>query len=79
MIPGNLMAKNGYGCQEDSRIIVQQYIGELGVLDSNNVPGGRYNSVSWTDNSGNLWLFGRIGYTASGYYDGSGNAIHVSY
>ncbi len=32
---------------------------------SNNTPGARSNSVSWTDTSGNLWLFGGYGYDAN--------------
>jgi N-acetylneuraminic acid mutarotase len=35
--------------------------GTLGTPAATNVPGGRFNSVSWTDSSGHLWLFG-------GYY-----------
>jgi hypothetical protein len=47
--------------------------GQKGIADSNNIPGGRYGAVSWTDNSGNMWLFGGAGYPASG--NSSGNAI----
>jgi hypothetical protein len=32
--------------------------GTLGVPAAGNVPGDRSEAVSWTDNSGNLWLFG---------------------
>jgi N-acetylneuraminic acid mutarotase len=32
--------------------------GTLGVPAAGNVPGGRYGAASWTDSSGNLWLFG---------------------
>jgi hypothetical protein len=32
--------------------------GTLGVASASNIPGGRYSSSSWTDSSGNLWLFG---------------------
>lgn len=32
--------------------------GSLGVASTNNVPGARNGSVTWTDSSGNLWLFG---------------------
>jgi len=32
--------------------------GMLGVPESANTPGGRYSGASWTDKSGNLWLFG---------------------
>ncbi len=40
--------------------------GTLGVPSSSNVPGGREWSVSWTDSSGNLWLFGGFGYDSIG-------------
>ncbi len=42
--------------------------GTLGVTAAGNVPGGRQNSVSWTDNSGHLWLFGGAGYDSTGTY-----------
>jgi len=32
--------------------------GTQGVASTSNAPGGRWGSVSWIDNSGNLWLFG---------------------
>lgn len=32
--------------------------GTEGVASTTNVPAGRSQAVSWTDNSGNLWLFG---------------------
>jgi N-acetylneuraminic acid mutarotase len=35
--------------------------GTLGIAASGNVPGGRIESVSWIDASGNLWLFGGSG------------------
>ncbi len=35
--------------------------GTLGVADPANLPGGRYGGVTWTDASGNLWLFGGEG------------------
>ncbi|MGA2754556.1 MAG: kelch repeat-containing protein [Terracidiphilus sp.] len=40
--------------------------GTLGTPSANNVPGGRYGTVTWTDGSGNLWLFGGQGYDANG-------------
>lgn len=43
--------------------------GVYGTLDaaaSANVPGTRYNAISWTDGSGNLWLFGGLGYDSTG-------------
>ncbi|MGD0832533.1 MAG: kelch repeat-containing protein, partial [Terracidiphilus sp.] len=36
--------------------------GTEGAADSGNIPGTRALSVSWTDLSGNLWLFGGFGY-----------------
>ena len=44
--------------------------GTRGVPDAANVPGGRIDSISWTDSTGNLWLFGGHGYgstSTSGY------------
>ncbi len=32
--------------------------GQLGVPAAGNAPGGRYGATGWTDNNGNLWLFG---------------------
>jgi N-acetylneuraminic acid mutarotase len=31
-----------------------------------NVPGARYSTNSWTDSSGNFWLFGGVGYDSTG-------------
>jgi len=44
--------------------------GSQGVASPGNTPGGRDSSVSWTDSSGNLWLYGGLGYsaTSNGYY-----------
>jgi len=40
--------------------------GTLGVASTGNVPGSREYAVSWTDPSGNFWLFGGYGYVSSG-------------
>ena len=40
--------------------------GTLGVPAAGNVPGGRDSAVSWTDASGNLWLFGGWGLDSVG-------------
>ena len=40
--------------------------GTKGVAAAGNVPGARKNSVSWTDSSGKLWLFGGEGYDSAG-------------
>ena len=42
--------------------------GTMGTPATSNVPGGRYGAVSWTDSSGNLWLFGGSGNDANGNY-----------
>lgn len=39
--------------------------GTLATPAAGNVPGGRLDAVSWTDSSGNLWLFGGIGFDSS--------------
>ena len=40
--------------------------GTLGTAATGNIPGSRTGAVSWTDSSGNLWLFGGSGLDASG-------------
>jgi N-acetylneuraminic acid mutarotase len=40
--------------------------GTKGVPAAGNVPGARWGAVSWTDSSGNLWLYGGYGYGGVG-------------
>jgi N-acetylneuraminic acid mutarotase len=40
--------------------------GTQGTAASGNTPGGRQAASSWTDSSGNFWLFGGAGYASSG-------------
>ncbi len=40
--------------------------GTMGTPAASNVPGGRADSVSWIDGSGNLWLLGGYGYDSTG-------------
>ncbi len=40
--------------------------GTLGVADLANLPGSRKGAVSWTDSTGNFWLFGGIGFDSAG-------------
>jgi N-acetylneuraminic acid mutarotase len=40
--------------------------GELGVLASGNIPGGRNQANGWTDSLGYQWLFGGFGHDANG-------------
>jgi len=49
-----------------SDICASGVYGTLGVPAAANTPGARYLSSTWTDSSGNLWLFGGQGYNADG-------------
>jgi N-acetylneuraminic acid mutarotase len=40
--------------------------GTQGTASASNVPGARYWTSSWTDSSGNFWLFGGVGYDSTG-------------
>jgi len=40
--------------------------GTLGTAATSNVPGARVYGVSWTDSSGNYWLFGGFGFDSAG-------------
>lgn len=40
--------------------------GTQGVGSTGNLPGARFSAQSWTDSSGNLWLFGGTGYDSAG-------------
>jgi N-acetylneuraminic acid mutarotase len=42
--------------------------GRLGTADPGNFPGSHQFSSTWTDSSGNLWLFGGLGVDANGSY-----------
>jgi N-acetylneuraminic acid mutarotase len=42
--------------------------GTLGTAASGNIPGGRSSDISWIDSSGNLWLFGGLGYDSAGTF-----------
>jgi hypothetical protein len=49
--------------------------GTLGVASASNIPGPRGGAVSWTDSSGNFWLFGGEGPTSSTSGDGVFNDL----
>lgn len=42
--------------------------GSLGIPDGTNLPGGRDSAATWTDQSGNFWLFGGEGSDANGSF-----------
>ncbi|MDD3266415.1 MAG: kelch repeat-containing protein [Burkholderiales bacterium] len=44
---------------------------------SGNYPGGRFGSISWTDESSNLWLFGGFGYDSATNIKGALNDLWV--
>ncbi len=46
----------------DSRSDVNGVYGTRGVSAQGNIPGSRWESVSWTDHFGNFWLFGGQGF-----------------
>lgn len=43
--------------------------GTQGLGSPTVTPGGRYGAAAWTDNAGNLWLFGGAGYGSSAFGD----------
>jgi hypothetical protein len=45
--------------------------GTRGIPDPSNVPGARYDAVSWLDPNGNLWLFGGYGFYPAGWACGN--------
>jgi N-acetylneuraminic acid mutarotase len=47
---------------------VEGTYGTLVIPDALNNPGSRSSSASWTDTTGNFWLFGGVGYDANGKY-----------
>ncbi len=42
--------------------------GTLGTPAAGNIPGSRFSASSWSDSSGNFWLFGGVGYDGNGDY-----------
>ncbi len=49
----------------DKNIDITGTYGTKGNEHTNNKPGARYGSNTWTDANGNLWLFGGYGYNSS--------------
>ncbi len=50
--------------------------GTLGIGSAGNSPGARNGTVSWTDSSGNFWLFGGDGLDSTGTGDGIGTSLN---
>ena len=51
-----------------SKLAAKGVYGSLGTAAPGNAPGDRNGVVTWTDISGNLWLFGGLGYDSVGNY-----------
>ena len=49
--------------------------GTQGTASSSNIPGAREAATSWTDSSGNFWLFGGIAYDSIGGYSADINDL----
>ncbi|MGO9084442.1 MAG: kelch repeat-containing protein [Candidatus Sulfotelmatobacter sp.] len=44
--------------------------GTQGTAATTNIPGAREYAMSWTDSTGNLWVFGGLGYDSAGTFGG---------
>lgn len=62
------------GSNTSGQVVAGDY-GTKGVAAAGNVPGSRCWSTSWTDTSGNLWLFGGQGYDSTGTVNGNLNDL----
>lgn len=54
----------GYSCS-----FAEGLFGVLGTPAAADAPSGRAGAASWTDSSGNLWLFGGVGFNRGQIYD----------
>jgi N-acetylneuraminic acid mutarotase len=52
--------------------------GTQATAAAGNVPGARYSATSWTDSSGNFWLFGGAGYDSTGVAGDLNDLWHYS-
>jgi N-acetylneuraminic acid mutarotase len=59
-------SKIGASCGEGGNCGQHGVYGTLGTPVATNMPGSRWGAVSWTDSSGNLWLFGGGGFDVNG-------------
>lgn len=63
MFVNTVPAQNWTWIRGSSSYSVAGTYGTMGSPASTNDPGGRHGCATWTDKSGNLWLFGGEGYT----------------
>ena len=52
--------------------------GTMGQPSPSNMPGPRWDAATWADSAGNLWLYGGVGYGASGYEGNLGDLWRYS-
>lgn len=57
---------NEWAWMSGTKTPVKPVYGTLGSFSSSNYPGNRETALGWTDNSGNLWLFGGDGFGSDG-------------
>ena len=57
----NIASKQWTWEKGDSSFFLRGYYGSKGIISSKNKPGQRSNGLSWTDKTGNLWIFGGVG------------------
>ena len=55
---------------------VQAQYGVQGIAAATNTPGGRDSAVGWTDNNGNLWLFGGFDYITTTGANGTNSFLN---
>ena len=70
---GGSSTKNGSACIQNVNLYYLSCgepgtYGTIATPASGNIPGGRQGSISWTDTSGNLWLFSGNGFDATGTF-----------
>ncbi len=58
----DLLTNNWTWVNGDNTINTGGIYGTKGIAAGSNKPGARYLGAAWSDNSGNLWLFGGYGY-----------------
>ena len=62
MAHGFWQGSTGWTWMSGSSFIKNAHHGTLGTGSTSNFPGARNNSCTWTDSTGNFWLFGGQGY-----------------
>lgn len=72
-VPANLpifIGNDGKYHADTTPLTLTDTAGSYGTVGSAGTPGSRWGGVSWTDASGNLWMFGGQGYDSTGIAHG---------